>query len=97
MNVNICKELCPKLKDKNWQIFLYRLSDMNPYKDSDKTKHDDTFIPIIMNMDSQFGEWICQMEVVNVKNVCVKDLTVHRDCPFYIEHTLFDFNRKENK
>lgn len=95
MNINICKELCPKLKNKNWQMFLYRLTDMNLYDVSgDNQKCDDNFIPIIMDKDSYFGEWICQMKMVNKKDVCVKDLNVHKDCPFFMEHQLYDWNGK---
>lgn len=90
MNIELCKQ-CDKIKNKNASIFLH--------------EDNNEFTPVIINTDSLFNNWICQMKTVDSKNIKIidvngnkipyvdfKDVEVHNDCPYCMEHKLNDWN-----
>ena len=92
MNIEICKK-CPKLKNKNCSIQLY--------------EDNNEFVPIIIDTDTVWNDWLCQMKVIDLKNITYidvngnkipfvkfEDVEVHDDCLFLIEHQLNDWNNK---
>jgi hypothetical protein len=93
MNIEICKK-CPKLKNKQASFYL----------------HEDIldFIPVIVDNDTTFHEWICQMKTINRNNIKFidannkipfvefKDVKVYPDCLFFVEHELNDYNEERN-
>jgi choline kinase len=95
MNIEICKK-CPKLKNKNCSIMLH--------------EDNNEFVPIIINSDILWDNWLCQMKVIDSKHITYidvngnkipyvefKDVEVHNDCPFYLEHQINDWNKDECK
>lgn len=99
MDIRICVQHCPKLKNKDCNMVIYDLAVDNPAETCDRR-----FIPVIADKDSYYGKWLCQMKPIpissylyNDKVIGVVDLKVYEDCPFYTEHTLHDLNNDGGK
>lgn len=85
MNPEICKS-CPKLKGKNWNIYTWKnvfLGGIN-------------YIPFILDNDNKNGKWLCKMQPANKQRLETNEITVHKDCPYYMEHKLYDWNKNES-
>lgn len=82
MNLKICKK-CEKLKDKNCSFVLVADDFYNNYG---------MFLPCWVDNDTTFQEWICQCKPLT-RDVSIAEIEVHKDCPYYMEHKLSEWNK----
>lgn len=81
MNIDICANHCPKLRGKTISLNNYH-------------NHVYEYIPVIIDENTLFGDWICQMKPTMKEHPKLGEISVHEDCPFYVEHEFYDMNHE---
>lgn len=85
MNVEICKK-CEFMKDKHYYLEFLPCNGIGK---------NDRFTPCWMcDDDTMFNDPICQCKPVHEKHISFNQIEVDDDCPYYLEHQIYDWNIK---